>query len=77
MSWKKRYGNLDGIDRLMSNKETSKWVKEHGYDKFLDRMNEEYPDYNLSSVSVYWEDDPNYICKLKGENGDIVIGWDD
>lgn len=64
-------------DKVMNHEKAKEFVRLHGYDKFIEQMNEEFPDYDLGSASIHWERDPKYICKMRGMRGDIIIGWED
>lgn len=49
----------------------------YDWNGFFEQISSEYEDYNFFSCSEAWyeyENEP-YICKFKGENGDIIIGW--
>ncbi len=34
-----------------------------------------YTTYGIFSLSLSWRDDKRYVLKVKGANGDLVIGW--
>lgn len=64
----------DGIHNYESAKE---FVKEFGWDDFLEALNENYPGRKLFSVSTAWYNNMDYLCKAKGANGDVLIGWEE
>ena len=46
-----------------------------GVEGMLAGLQAKYPELGLYAVSVDWIENPEFICKLRGEFGDIVIGW--
>jgi hypothetical protein len=55
--------------------EAKKMVEGKGFHSFLVNFQTKYPSYKLYSTSTRWIKDSQYICKLKGARGDLVIGW--
>jgi hypothetical protein len=51
-------------------------VLSEGWDVFLEILQKQYSSYDLYSVSKYWFEDDNYICKAKGIHGDVIIEWE-
>jgi hypothetical protein len=52
------------------------YVKIFGWSAFLAMMQKRFPDLNLYKVSQSWFfDGAQYICKLKGTYGDVIITW--
>ena len=47
-----------------------------GEKKFFELFEKTYPDFELYYCSKDWICSDEYILKLKGENGDIVISWE-
>lgn len=60
------------MDFIMDWEKAKEVVDQTGWDGFMDHFNDEKEYY---SVSQYWYDDKQYICKFKGECGDKIIGW--
>lgn len=71
---KKRYGKE--LDVYLSHKEAKKFVRERGYGEFIEEIDKDFKR-GLASASVHWEDDKSYICKMRGSDGDVVIGWEE
>ena len=53
------------------------FVNINGWDKFLEMFKEKYPQFELYSCSISWLYDEDYICKIKGIYGDLIINWED
>jgi hypothetical protein len=68
------FGRGGDLDKYMDWKEATKKVDEVGIEGFMNDLEEEY-EYNFFSISTHWVDNPRYICKAKGSDGDVVIGW--
>lgn len=51
-------------------------VNERGWDGFVLFIEQQRP-YKFFSCSQDWYANGKYICKLKGRDGDVVIGWKD
>lgn len=64
-----RFDGVYGYD------ETKSFVEEQGWDSFLTKLKDEFPNRKLYSVSQSWYDDSQYLCKAKGAKGDVIIGW--
>lgn len=64
------------MDYSMNYEEAIKLVREQGFQGVIDKFNEEFPGYDLYSCSTSWEDSDEYILKLRGTTGDVVVGWD-
>lgn len=64
------------FDVVMRHSEAKEYVKEHGYDAFVQEVDKDFG-YKLSGASMYWEHDRNYICKMRGGRGDVIIGWEE
>lgn len=64
------------FDVVMEHSEAVEYVNDFGNEAFMDVMREEFPNYDLGSMSIHWERDSKYICKMKGTRGDIIIGWE-
>lgn len=68
---------VNDFDLIMDREEAKEMVKKQGWSGFFEQISSEYEDYNFFSCSEAWyecENEP-YICKFKGDNGDIIIGW--
>lgn len=63
-------------DKIMNYNKAAEYVKENGWDKFLELLKQENPRYNLYCVSTSWYEDNQYICKAWGKYGDLIIGWE-
>lgn len=46
-----------------------------GWEGFLKLLQYRYKSLDLFKVSKSWYQDPRFILKAKGINGDLVIGW--
>ncbi|MET3699500.1 hypothetical protein SAMN05877753_111139 [Bacillus oleivorans] len=66
---------MSDFDEIFSHKKTKKFVKKEGWEAFLNLLQDSYPNHDLYKVSMDWYDDMSYICKAKGEMGDVIIGW--
>lgn len=64
------------FDAILNLQQSKSYVESEGYAGFLNSLNAQYPNHNLYQVSTAWYENPEYICKAKGRNGDVVIGWD-
>lgn len=64
-----------GADVYMSHADAVRFVQTNGMAKFVALMQAEYPHYKLYSCSLDWRNTDQYICKLRGTSGDIIIGW--
>lgn len=62
---------------LMMHQEAKTLVDQLGWEGFVQRFNKEYEkqDYRFYACGKSWYDDPEYICKLRGQYGDLLIGW--
>ena len=38
-------------------------------------INSIYPDRELYSMSLDWRDNKQYVLKVKGVKGDVLVGW--
>ncbi|MBU8770349.1 hypothetical protein [Cytobacillus oceanisediminis] len=63
------------MDFFMDYEEAKKKVDEDGWKGFFESFDEEYKDLEFYRCSQDWYEDKSYICKFKGGNGDLVIGW--
>ncbi|WP_209121485.1 hypothetical protein [Alkalihalobacillus sp. BA299] len=70
-----KFGWGSSYDACADREEVKGYVNENGWDQFLSKLNEEFPNRNLYSVSTPWIDDNSYICKARGTKGDLIIGW--
>lgn len=64
------------FDKVMNYNKAVEYVINSGWDSFLELLQNEYPNYDLYSVSTSWLMDNQYICKAKGVFGDVIIGWE-
>ena len=64
------------MDYFMKHKTAKGMVDKEGFQGVIDFFNQEFTEHELNSISVDWYDDPSYIMKLKGLNGDVVVGWE-
>lgn len=63
------------MEIIMDYNTAKRMVEVFGWSYFLKLLNKKYPGYRLYSVSKPWLDDRKFICKLKGEGGDLIIRW--
>lgn len=49
-------------------------VNERGWDGFVLFIEQQFH-FNFFSCSQDWYHASKYICKLKGRDGDVIIGW--
>ena len=64
------------VDLLMNFKDARDYVKNHGLDAFIAKVEKESArPLELYACSTFWIDNSKYVCKLKGKYGDIIIGW--
>lgn len=63
------------VDKIMNYDEMVDYVSDNGFGDFLEILQEEYPEYKLYSISTSWYYNSQYICKVKGVYGDLIIGW--
>lgn len=64
-------------DKLMKHDEAVKNVDEKGWDGFLEDLQDEFKEHDLYAVSQSWYESDEYICKARGERGDVIIGWEE
>jgi len=56
-------------------------IMKHSDTKRLDNeemfgvINSIYPDRELYSMSLDWRDNKQYVLKVKGIKGDVLVGW--
>lgn len=62
------------IDLLLDRDIARLIVANRGWDGFVLFIEQQFH-YNFFSCSQDWFENSKYICKLKGRNGDVVIGW--
>lgn len=62
------------MDLLMKHDSAKEYVRVFGIEKFVDMLEDSYKG-RFYSCSDYWISDPKYVCKLKGANRDLIIGW--
>ncbi|GEL76577.1 hypothetical protein TMU01_08120 [Tenuibacillus multivorans] len=64
------------MDLKMEYKHAKNIVNNHGWGYFLNCFQQIYPDRHFygCSQSRYFVGS-EYICKLKGKNGDLIVGW--
>ncbi len=46
-----------------------------GWEGFLKLLQHRYKSLGLFKISKSWYQDPKFILKAKGTNGDLIIGW--
>lgn len=63
------------MDVRMDHEKTKLIVDEKGWSGFIEHVNGYFVNYELYSCSQDWYDNSEYICKLRGTNGDVIIGW--
>lgn len=56
-------------------KKTREYVRNNGWDSFLDLLNEKFPEFEIYSVSMEWFDNKS-LCKARGVYGDVLIFWE-
>ena len=64
-----------GLDFIFDYEESKLFVKENGWDAYLEDFQNNFKELQLGSVSTYWLNDPHYIVKFRGGNGDLAGGW--
>lgn len=64
------------MNLTMTRKHIKQLVDVYGWSGFLQILNEFYSGFNFYTVSKAWYDDKNYICKAKGQHGDLIINWE-
>ena len=62
------------MDLLLKHDSTKEYVRMFGIEKFVAMLEESYNG-RFYSCSDYWVSDSKYVCKLKGVNRDLIIGW--
>jgi len=63
------------MDILMNYETAKELVNSIGWDGFMQKMNDKYGR-NFYSISKDWYENKQYICKLKGARGDLIINWE-
>lgn len=65
------------FDLIMDRNKAKDIVNTQGWEGFFNYMNQQYEQYNFYSCSQEWyeEDEDPFICKFRGGNGDVIIGW--
>lgn len=59
----------------MNYHEAVEFVKNKGWDEFLNSLKKEFPQFKLYGCSTAWFEDRQYICKARGVYGDLIIRW--
>lgn len=62
------------LDEYWDYEETKQLWREVGFDGLVALLDEQYKR-SFYSCSIHWIDNPQYILKLKGGKGDLVVGW--
>lgn len=62
------------MDVIMEYEDGKAIVDVWGWEGFVNYFEDQF-NYRFFTCSQYWYDDSQYICKMKGANGDIIIGW--
>jgi hypothetical protein len=64
------------VDLLLHWEEAAQLVKETGFDGWLKFVHGKFPYHKLYSASTDWyTHGPEYIAKLRGTCGDVIVGW--
>ena len=64
------------FDLMMDYEEAKAIVKESGIHGFVEKIENQFKG-AFYSCSNSWLEDSTFICKLKGEKRDFIIGWVD
>lgn len=62
-------------DAVLSYSKSKEMVNNVGFKGWLDYLRKMFPAHRLYAVSQDWYSNKKYVCKARGENGDIIIGW--
>ncbi|MNM63961.1 hypothetical protein D3C81_753370 [compost metagenome] len=62
------------VDIYIDYNEAKMMVDKKGWNHFV-RHFEKIKKNGFYSCSKDWYDDPKYICKIKGDRGDLIVGW--
>lgn len=64
------------LDLLMDWEDAANIVKATGFDGWIAHVADKFPRYGLSCTSTDWFDiGSEYIAKLRGTFGDVIVGW--
>ena len=64
------------MDFIMEYEKAKQHVDEQGWDSFLGSFQDQYEDRGLYSVSMDWHESDEFICKFRGTDGDVIVGWE-
>lgn len=64
------------FDLMMDYEEARSVVEDSGMNGFVKKI-ESIFEGDFYSCSNSWLDDSKFICKLKGEKRDVIIGWNE
>ena len=66
------------MDHIMNHSKAKEIVKKDGFQGMIDHFNEEFENRKFYGCSEAWyeEDTEHYILKLRGQNGDLIVGWE-
>lgn len=59
------------FDMIMKHSDTKRLDNE----EMFGVINSIYPDRELYSMSLDWRDNKQYVLKVKGIKGDVLVGW--
>ena len=64
------------IDLILDWEEAANVVRVFGWDAWLRYVGEQFPRCGLFDSSMDWfRHGPEYIAKLRGVKGDVIVGW--
>lgn len=63
------------LDLIIDYNKAKLIVKEQGFEGWLSYLNTLFPNRDFYTVSTFWYEDSKYICKAKGQFGDLIVGW--
>lgn len=64
------------MEIIMNYRYAKSIVEEDGWDEFFDFISNSYKEFVLYQCSWAWFESDEYICKFKGEKGDLIIRWE-
>ena len=64
------------IDFLMDWEDAAYIVKTLGWDAWVEHVGKAFPRRELFNSTMDWfRHGPEYVAKLKGVRGDVIVGW--
>lgn len=64
------------LDLIMDWEQAAQIVKDFGWNGWMGYMTAKFPSHDFFQASQDWfRLGPEYIAKLKGASGDVLIGW--